>query len=105
MECLANCTNNEKWTSKLLKVPTTYSEDSYGDGRLTVDVTLRRGAIMHHLLYLKVVLVQNNKLKKECKLITANTITNSTGYTIESSVDTDEQKFLFGPQGFSRYYK
>ena len=36
------------------------------------------------------------------KLITANTITNSTGYAIESSVDTDGQKFLFGsPQGYT----
>ena len=45
---------------------TTYSEDSYGDGRLTVDVT-EEEHIMHHLLCLKVVLVQINKPRKNGK--------------------------------------
>tara|TARA_A100001388_G_scaffold62768_1_gene43783 strand:- start:2839 stop:4110 length:1272 start_codon:yes stop_codon:yes gene_type:complete len=82
---------------------TTYSEDSYGDGRLTVDVTLRRGA--HHASFVISeggTSARATNSRKNVKLVTANTITNSTGYAIESSVDTDGQKFLFGsPQGYT----
>ena len=72
-------------------------------GRLTVDVTLRRGA-RHASFVISEggTSARATNSRKNVKLITANTITNSTGYAIESSVDTDGQKFLFGsPQGYT----
>ena len=82
---------------------TSYSDDTFGDGRLTVDISLKRGA--HHA---SVVISEGGTAnrtadtRKNLKLITSNTLTTGTGYLIESSTDTSGQKFMLGsPQGFT----
>ena len=80
----------------------TYSEDA-GDGKLTLDLTLRRG--MHHVSF---VATQSGTSSRSavsrinCKLETANTVaTNSVGYT-ETASDSDGQKFFVkSPQGIT----
>lgn len=82
---------------------TTYSEDSYGDGTLTVDVAVKRGA--HHAT-----LVISDEgtpdraptSRKNLKVIDFNAMTDDTGYMIEDTADSDGQKFMIGsPQGYT----
>tara|TARA_B100000085_G_scaffold132833_1_gene120981 strand:+ start:297 stop:1568 length:1272 start_codon:yes stop_codon:yes gene_type:complete len=82
---------------------TTYSDDTYGDGRMTADVSLKRGA--HHA---SIVISEGGtanrtaNTRKNLKLVTSNTVADSTGYMLESSTDSDGQKFLLGsPQGYT----
>lgn len=82
---------------------TSYSDDTFGDGRLTVDLGLKRGA--HHV---SMVISEGGtsdrtaNTRKNLKLITANTVADSTGYMIESSTDASGQKFMIGsPQGYT----
>ena len=80
----------------------TYSEAA-GDGRLTVDLTMRRG--MHHVSF---VATQSGTANRSAtsrinvKLQDINTVTtNSKGFT-ENSVDSDGQKFFVkSPQGIT----
>lgn len=80
----------------------TYSETA-GDGRLTVDLTMRRG--MHHVSF---VATQSGTANRSAtsrinvKLQDINTVsTNSEGFT-ENSVDSDGQKFFVkSPQGIT----
>jgi hypothetical protein len=80
----------------------TYSETA-GDGRLTVDLTMRRG--MHHVSF---VATQSGTANRSAtsrinvKLQDINTVsTNSQGFT-ENSVDSDGQKFFVkSPQGIT----
>jgi hypothetical protein len=80
----------------------TYSETG-GDGRLTVDLTMRRG--MHHVSF---VATQSGTANRSAtsrinvKLQDINTVsTNSQGFT-ENSVDSDGQKFFVkSPQGIT----
>ncbi len=80
----------------------TYSEAA-GDGRLTVDLTMRRG--MHHVSF---VATQSGTANRSAtsrinvKLQDINTVTtNSKGFT-ESSLDSDGQKFFVkSPQGIT----
>ena len=82
---------------------TSYSDDTFGDGRLTVDLGLKRGA--HHV---SMVISEGGTsdrtadTRKNLKLVTANTVADSTGYMIESSTDAAGQKFMIGsPQGYT----
>lgn len=82
---------------------TTYS-DSNGDGRLVVDVTLRRGA--HHInLVANQGPTSDRAANSRINLqVTSNhdTFTDDTGYMIEDSADSDGQKFIVGsPQGYT----
>ena len=80
----------------------TYSEAA-GDGRLTVDLTMRRG--MHHVSF---VATQSGTANRSAtsrinlKLQDINTVTtNSKGFT-ENSIDSDGQKFFVkSPQGIT----
>ena len=82
---------------------TSYSDDTYGDGRLTVDISLKRGA--HHASFVISEGGTANRTanaRKNLKLVTANAVTDSTGYMLEDSTDSDGQKFLIGsPQGYT----
>lgn len=79
---------------------TTYSETA-GDGKLTVDLSVRRG--MHHISF---VATQSGSSSRSAtsrinaQLITANTVTTSSvGYS-EASADADGQTFIASsPQG------
>lgn len=83
---------------------TTYSEDSFGDGTLTVDVSLKRGA--HHA---SLIISDEGTpdraptTRKNLQMITSNTMADtSNGYMIESSTDSSGQKFMIGsPQGYT----
>ena len=80
----------------------TYSETA-GDGRLTVDLTIRRG--MHHVSF---VATQSGTANRSAtsrinlRLQDINTVTtNSKGFT-ENSIDSDGQKFFVkSPQGIT----
>jgi len=78
----------------------TYSETA-GDGRLTVDVTIRRG--MHHASFVATQGATHTRSatsRINSKLITANTVTAGTYDITESVADSDGQKFfIFSPQG------
>jgi len=81
----------------------TYSDDN-GDGRLTVDVSLKRGA--HHA---SIVASQGPTSDRSATSrinleVTDNggTFSEDTGYMIESSTDGAGQKFMIGsPQGYT----
>lgn len=82
---------------------TTYS-DTNGDGRLIVDATVKRGA--HHI---GINIAQGPTADRAAAsrvnvdVVTGGgTFANSTGYMLESGVDSYGQKFLFGsPQGYT----
>ena len=70
---------------------------------MTADVSLKRGA--HHA---SIVISEGGtanrtaNTRKNLKLVTSNTVADSTGYMLESSTDSDGQKFLLGsPQGYT----
>jgi hypothetical protein len=82
---------------------TTYSDDN-GDGRLTVDVSIKRGA--HHA---SIVASQGatsdrsatGRINLEVKE-NGGTFSDDTGYMIEGSADSSGQKFIVGsPQGYT----
>jgi len=80
----------------------TYSQTA-GDGKLTVDLTIRRG--MHHVSFVatqSATSARSATSRINCKLETANTVaTNATGYT-ETAIDSDGQKFFVkSPQGIT----
>lgn len=83
---------------------TSYSSDDNGDGRLTVDATIKRGA--HHISF---VANQGPTASRAAASrinlqVTANggTFANSTGYMAESSADASGQKLIVGsPQGYT----
>ena len=82
---------------------TTYS-DSNGDGRLVVDVTLKRGA--HHIGFVaNQGPTSDRAATSRINLqVTADggTFSDSTGYMLEGSADGAGQKFLVGsPQGYT----
>jgi len=78
----------------------TYSE-SAGDGRLTLDLTVRRG--MHHVAFVATqsgTSTRSATSRINCKLETANTVTTSSVGYVEASADSDGQKFVVSsPQG------
>ena len=82
---------------------TTYS-DTNGDGRLIVDATVKRGA--HHI---GINISQGPTADRAAAsrvnvdvVTNGGTFANSTGYMLESAVDSYGQKFLFGsPQGYT----
>ena len=82
---------------------TTYS-DTNGDGRLTVDATVKRGA--HHI---GININQGPTADRAAAsrvnvdvVTNGGTFSNATGYMVESSADSYGQKFLFGsPQGYT----
>ena len=82
---------------------TTYS-DTNGDGRLTVDATVKRGA--HHIgLNIQQGPTSDRAANSRINLDVvsgAGALSAATGYLIESAVDDQGQKFMFGsPQGFT----
>lgn len=81
----------------------TYSDDN-GDGRLTVDVSLKRGA--HHVSIVSSMgPTADRAASSRINLqVTENggTFSDDTGYMIEGSADTAGQKFMIGsPQGYT----
>ena len=83
---------------------TSHSSDDDGDGRLTVDATIKRGA--HHISFVanqgptssRAAASRINLQVTE----SGGTFSNSTGYMVESSADTSGQKFIVGsPQGYT----
>ena len=81
----------------------TYSDDTYGDGRLTVDVSLKRGA--HHasiVISEAGTATRSADTRKNLRMVTSNAMSAATGYIVESSADGSGQKFMMGsPQGFT----
>jgi hypothetical protein len=83
---------------------TSYSSDDNGDGRLTVDATIKRGA--HHISF---VANQGPTASRAAASrinlqVTENggTFSDSTGYMVESSADSSGQKLIVGsPQGYT----
>tara|TARA_R100000742_G_C4269228_1_gene87699 strand:- start:8 stop:1264 length:1257 start_codon:yes stop_codon:yes gene_type:complete len=83
---------------------TSYSSDDNGDGRLTVDATIKRGA--HHISFVaNQGPTSSRAAASRINLqVTANggTFANSTGYMAESSADASGQKLIVGsPQGYT----
>ena len=81
----------------------TYSDDTYKDGRLTVDVSVKRGAHHASLVISEAgTATRSADTRKNLRMVTANSMSAGTGYIIESSVDGSGQKFMLGsPQGFT----
>ena len=81
----------------------TYSDDTYKDGRLTVDVSVKRGA--HHaslVISESVTSTRSADTRKNLRMVTSNAMSAGTGYIVESSADGSGQKFMIGsPQGFT----
>jgi hypothetical protein len=83
---------------------TSYSSDDNGDGRLTIDATIKRGA--HHIsLVANQGATSNRAAASRINLQvteSGGTFANSTGYMVESSADSSGQKFIVGsPQGYT----
>tara|TARA_B100001564_G_scaffold359984_1_gene384370 strand:+ start:2519 stop:3775 length:1257 start_codon:yes stop_codon:yes gene_type:complete len=83
---------------------TSYSSDDNGDGRLTIDATVKRGA--HHISFVaNQGPTSNRAAASRINLqVTENggTFSNSTGYMVEGSADTSGQKLIVGsPQGYT----
>ena len=78
----------------------TYSETA-GDGKLTVDVTIRRG--MHHVSFVATQSATSTRAatsRINSKLVTANAVTAGTYDITETTADSDGQKFfIYSPQG------
>ena len=81
----------------------TYSDDTYKDGRLTVDVSVKRGAHHASLVISEAgTATRSADTRKNLRMVTANSMSAGTGYIIESSVDGSGLKFMVGsPQGFT----
>jgi len=81
----------------------TYSDDTYKDGRLTVDVSVKRGAHHASLVISEAgTATRSADTRKNLRMVTSNSMSAGTGYIIESSVDGSGQKFMLGsPQGFT----
>ena len=81
----------------------TYSDDTHGDGRLTVDISLKRGA--HHasmVISEAGTSTRSADTRKNLRMVTSNAMSAGTGYLVETSADTSGQKFMMGsPQGFT----
>lgn len=78
----------------------TYSETA-GDGKLTVDVSVRRG--MHHASFVATQSATSTRAaasRINSKLVTANTVTAGTYDITETASDNDGQKFfIYSPMG------
>lgn len=83
---------------------TSYSSDDNGDGRLTVDATIKRGAHHISLVHSQGPTATRSASSRINLQVTENggTFTDSTGYMVESSADSSGQKFIVGsPQGYT----
>ena len=81
----------------------TYSDDTHGDGRLTVDVSVKRGAHHASLVISEAgTSTRSADTRKNLRMVTSNAMSAGTGYIVESSADGAGQKFMIGsPQGFT----